>query len=326
MDTLDRQLTRLAQRGEVGLIVDVGLIQAAGGGRDSIIAAIADRQYGVVSRAQLLAAGIGLGAIATRLGHQRLHPLHRGVYAVGHTALAPGAREMAAVLACWPGALVSHRAAAGSIWHLVEPSPDLVDLTVARAHRRRRPGLHVHCSQRLAPEDVAVVRGIPVTSAARTVVDLAEDAPDRCLERAFDEAITRRLATTASIGAAVQRLPGRRGASRARALLERDAEPAFTRSEAEERLLALIRDAGLRIPEVNGRVGEHTVDFVWRDRRLIVEVDGYRFHSTRTAFERDRVRDAELTGAGLRVIRITWRQLEKEPLAVLVRLAQALAI
>ncbi|MEA2363574.1 MAG: hypothetical protein QOD71_2719 [Thermoleophilaceae bacterium] len=156
------------------------------------------------------------------------------------------------------------------------------------------------------------------------MVDLADHAPDRYLERAFEEALTRRVATTASIAAAVERLPGRRGATRLKALLERDAEPALTRSEAEERLLALIREAALPPPEVNRRIGRHTVDFVWRDRRLIVETDGYRFHSTRTAFERDRIRDAELTAAGFRVIRVTWRQLEKEPLAVLTRLAQAL--
>jgi very-short-patch-repair endonuclease len=324
MDALDRQLTQLAERAEVGLVVDVDLIRHAGAGSDWMIAAIAERQYGVVSRAQLLAAGIGPGAIATRLGHQRLHRLHRGVYAVGHTALAPRAREMAAVLACWPGALVTHRTAAGSIWQLVEPLADPIELTVSAGHRNRRPELRVHCSRRLVAEDLAVVHGIPATSAARTVVDLAEDVPDRYLERAFDEAVTRKLATTASIAAAVQRLPGRRGAGRLKALLERDREPAFTRSEAEERLLALIREAGLPPPEVNGRFGRHMVDFAWRDRRLIVETDGYRFHSTPTAFERDRIRDAELTGAGFRVIRVTWRQLDTEPLAVVARLAGAL--
>ncbi|MEA2363575.1 MAG: hypothetical protein QOD71_2720 [Thermoleophilaceae bacterium] len=156
MDALERQLTRLAESGEAGLIVDVSVIGRAGAGRDCTIAAIAERQYGVVSRAQLLAAGIGPGAIATRLGHQRLHPLHRGVYAVGHRALAPRAREMAAVLACWPGALVSHQTAAGSFWQLVEASTGGIHVTVSRAHRRRRPGLRAHCSQRLAPEDLAV--------------------------------------------------------------------------------------------------------------------------------------------------------------------------
>ena len=324
MDALSRQLVQLAKTGGVGLIVDVAAVCPAGAGKDPMIAALAQRQYGVVSRWQLLAMGIGPGAIATRIERGRLHRLHRGVYVVGHTVLPPLACEMAAVLACWPGALVSHRSAAASIWSLIEYADEAVDVTVSRAHRRRRPGLSVHCSRRLHPEDIAVVRGIPVTSPARTLVDLAEIATARELERAFDQATTHRLATTASITAAVERLNGRHGTSRVRALIERQAEPMFTRSEAEERLLALIRRAGLPAPEVNRPVGRHMVDFVWRERRLIVETDGYQFHSSRTAFERDRTRDAELTGAGFRVVRVTWRQLTEESLAIVARLAQAL--
>jgi very-short-patch-repair endonuclease len=324
MDALRRQLIRTVEKGEVGLVVDVGLVSPPEAGRDWVIAAIAERQYGVVSRAQLLAAGIGTGAIATRIARHRLHPLHRCVYAVGHTALPPLAREMAAVLACWPGAVVSHRSAGSAIWQLLEALDDVIDLTVSRRSPRRRPGLRVHRSRRLAPEDVAVVRGIPVTSPARTLADLAEDASDRDLERAFDEATTRRLVTTASISAAVVRLNGRHGTGRLRALQQRDTEPAFTRSEAEERLLALIRKADLPAPEVNALVARHTVDFLWRERRLIVEVDGYHFHSTRSAFERDRVRDAELIAAGFRVVRITWRQLAEEQLVVVARLAAVL--
>lgn len=114
MDVLHRELARRAEKGDVGLIVDVAIVSPPNAGRDWTIAAVAARQYGVVSRAQLLAAGIGPGAIATRIGKHRLHPLHRGVYAVGHTALPPLAREMAAVLACWPGAVVSHRSAGGA--------------------------------------------------------------------------------------------------------------------------------------------------------------------------------------------------------------------
>jgi very-short-patch-repair endonuclease len=319
----DRELDSVAKSGDVGTIVDRAAV-GAGAGRDALIADIATRQYGVVSRAQLLAGGIGDGAITTRVRRCGLHPLHRGVYAVGHTALAPLARQLAAVLACGEGAVVSHRSAAGAIWRLVDAIDDVVDITIPRSNRRR-PGLRVHRSRVLDAEDTRVVRGIPVTSVPRTLVDLAEEVTDRELERAFDEALTRRLATATSITAAVHRLHGRRGTSRLRALLERDTEPTFTRSEAEERLLGLIRNAGLPPPQVNARIATHTVDFAWRDPQLIVETDGYRFHSTRTVFERDRIRDAELTGAGFRVIRVTWRQLETEPLAVLARLAQALA-
>jgi very-short-patch-repair endonuclease len=308
------------------LVVDVGLVRPERDGPDWAIAALAERQYGVVSRSQLLAARLGPGAIATRVSGFRLHRLHRGVYAVGHRALVPLADEMAAVLACWPCALVSHRSAATSIWQLLDGRPEVVDLTVTRAHQPRRPGLRMHRTRRLAPEDVRVVRGIPATSPARTVVDLAEVATDRELERAFDEAMTRNLTTTASVTAAVERMQGRRGTTRVRALLDRDSDPAFTWSEAEERLLALVRDAGLAEPAVNRRVGRHTVDFLWPDRRLIVETDGFRFHSTRSAFERDRARDGELTAAGFRVMRITWRQLTDHPLAVVAQVARALAL
>jgi very-short-patch-repair endonuclease len=323
MPEFDREVDWLSEDGAVGRVVDVERLPRERTGRDSLIASIATRQYGVVSRAQLLAAGISDGAITTRIRRFGLHPLHRGVYAVGHTALVPLAREMAAVLACGEGAVVSHRSAASSLWHLIDVIDDLIDITIPRSNRRR-PGLRVHRSRMLGSDDTQVVRGVPVTSVPRTLVDLAETAPDRDLERAFDEAITRRLTTTASIGAAVQRLHGRRGTSRLQVLLDRNTEPAFTRSEAEERLLALIREAGLPPADVNGRVVGHTVDFLWRDDRLIVGVDGYRFHSTRTAFERDRKRDAELTAAGFRVIRITWRQLADEPLAIVARVARAL--
>jgi very-short-patch-repair endonuclease len=325
VDALERQLITLARRAEVGLIVDVGLAPPRHAGRDWTIAALAERQYGVVARWQLLAAGIGPGAIDTRLAGHRLHRLVRGVYAVGHTALAPFAEEMAAVLACWPGALISHASAAMSIWRVLEPREGPMELTVAGGAQSRRPSLRVHRTRLLAADDVSVVRGIPVTSVARTLVDLAESASDRDLERAFDEALTRNLATATSVAAAVQRATGRRGTKRLKALIERDTDPAFTRSEAEERLLALVRASGLAEPEVNARLGGHTVDFVWRDKRLAVETDGYRYHSTRAAFERDRLRDAELTARGFRVIRVTWRQLTEQPLAVVARIAAALS-
>jgi very-short-patch-repair endonuclease len=167
-------------------------------------------------------------------------------------------------------------------------------------------------------------RGIPVTSPARTLLDLAAVAPSHDLERAFDEALTQRLTTTASLTAAVERAQGHHGAGRVRALLARSEEPALTRSEAERRFLALVREARLPAPMVNAHVAGYLVDFLWRDSRLIVEIDGYRFHSSRAAFERDRLRDAELNAAGFRVVRVTWRQLVEEPVAVIARLARAL--
>jgi very-short-patch-repair endonuclease len=308
---------------EVGLVVDAAAVRPPRPGRDWMIATLATMQYGVVSRAQLLAAGIGPGAIETRLKRHQLHPLHRGVYAVGHTALVPLARELAAVLACGSGAVLSHRTAAW-IWRILEFAGELIDVTVPRSNRRR-PGLTVHRSRSLGPEDTRVHRGIPVTAPARTLLDLAEVATARELERAFDEAITQRLTTYPALAAAVQQANGHRGIRALRELLARTEEPTITRSEAEERFLALTREADLPAPQVNARVGAHIVDFLWPDRRLVVEVDGYRFHASRTAFERDRRRDADLNATGFRVLRITWRQLVEEPVAVIARLAQALA-
>jgi very-short-patch-repair endonuclease len=308
---------------EVGLVVDPAAVRPPRPGRDWMIATLATMQYGVVSRSQLLAAGIGPGAIETRLKRHQLHPLHRGVYAVGHTALVPLAREMAAVLACGPNAVVSHYAAA-SLLRLLEVAVDVIDVTVPRTNRRR-PGIRVHRSRSLAAEDVCVRRGLPVTAPARTLLDLAEVATARDLERAFDEAVTKGLTSHDALVAVVGRSRGHRGTGKLRDLLTRTDEPALTRSAAEERFLGLVRDAGLPAPAVNVQLAGYVVDFLWRDQALVVEVDGYRFHSSRGAFERDRRRDADLNAHGFRVIRITWRQLVEEPLAVIARIARALA-
>jgi very-short-patch-repair endonuclease len=307
----------------VGVVVDVRELRPPGPGRDWLIAALASRQYGVVSTRQLRAAGIGPGAIASRIRRHRLHRLHRGVYAVGHTALAPLAREMAAVLACGEGAAISHRSAA-VLWELAQPSDGPMDVTVPRGGRSR-PGLRIHRGRSVGPRDVRTLRGIPVTSPARTLIDFAEVAPGRELERAVDEALVRRLSTRRALVAAVRRLNGHRGAARLRKLVEREEPPAMTRSEAEERFLGLTRAAEIEAPQVNVRLHGHLVDFVWLRSALVVEVDGYRFHSSRAAFERDRRRDAELGAAGYRVIRVTWEQLREEPYCVVRRLAQALA-
>jgi very-short-patch-repair endonuclease len=233
------------------------------------------------------------------------------------------AEEMAAVLACGRGAAISHRAAA-VLQRLLERREEIIDVTVGRSNRRR-PGLRVHRSRTLTSEDVLIHRGIRVTTPTRTLLDLAETEPARELERAYDEAVAQRLVTSTSIVAAVERARGRHGTSELRALVTRFEEPAFTRSQAEEHCLALIRQAGLPLPRVNAPIGPHCVDFLWREAGLVVEVDGYRFHSSRAAFERDRRRDAHLQAAGFRVMRVTWRQLKQEPLAVVARLARVLA-
>jgi very-short-patch-repair endonuclease len=147
----------------------------------------------------------------------------------------------------------------------------------------------------------------------------------RALEQALAEARARRLVTRGALHAALARAPRRHGSAALRTLLSCEAEPALTRSEAEERLLALVRKARLPEPECNVRLAGYEVDFLWRDRRLVVEVDGYAFHSSPAAFERDRLRDGELEDAGYRVRRITWRQLTEDAAGVEQRLRRALA-
>jgi very-short-patch-repair endonuclease len=318
----DRQSgTRAA---DVRDVVEVGRPRRPQTGRDATIASLAARQYGVVSTRQLLAAGVGHDAIATRVRRHTLHRLHRGVYAVGHTVLVPLAREMAAVLACGPGAAISHRSAA-VLWRLLPDANGPIDVTVVRSGRRR-PGLRIHRSTSLGADDVTTLRGIPTTTPTRAILDLAEQAPERELERALDEALVQKLTSETALVAAVQNAPGRRGAPRITNLLARGGPPALTRSEAEERFLQLIRAAGLEAPDVNARIGNHVVDFLWRRHRLVVEIDGFQYHSSRKAFERDRRRDAELAAAGYRVIRITWMQLTQEPYSVIARLSPALHV
>jgi very-short-patch-repair endonuclease len=291
---------------------------------DRAIAALAEAQCGLVTRAQLAALGLGFGAIDHRIARGRLHRLHRGVYAVGHTALAPHARELAAVLACGPDAVLSHQSAA-ALWGLRPDHPGDVHVTIGRSGSQSRAGLQVHRTRSLDARDIRLRQGIPATSPARTIIDLADILSERDLARVIDEAEIRHLARRRELLAATERLgPGRRGSAQLAGILRRHDGPALTRSQAEERLLSLIARAGLPRPEANVRMQGLEVDLLWRGKRLVVEVDGYAFHATRAAFERDRARDAHLNAAGLRVVRVTWRQIVDEPYVLVARIAQAL--
>jgi very-short-patch-repair endonuclease len=269
---------------------------------DAAIASLAARQCGVVTTAQLAAAGIGERAIAHRVATRWLTRLHRGVYRVGPVP-GPYAREMAAVLAT-SGALSHHTAAA--VWGFRPPHDGDVHIT---ATTRSRHGIRVHRSHSF---NAAVHLGLPLTTAARTLHDLGPLLPQHDLDRAVEEALIRGLATP--------------GELRTRPALRRAAivEPRLTRSEAERRLLRLIRAAKLPPPQTNAHVAGWEVDVLWPRHRLVVEVDGYAYHGNRAAFERDRRKDASLVAAGYRVVRITWRQIVDEPHAVVALLARLL--
>jgi very-short-patch-repair endonuclease len=286
---------------------------------DPIIAQLAARQHGVVARRQLLAAGVSPSAIKVRVENRRLTPLHRGVYRLGETDTRL-TQLAAAVLAGGAGAVLSHHAAA-ELHGFRGPRAGPIDVTVPADHARHRPGLRMHRGR----VDAVKVHGIPVTTPARTILDLATELTARELRRAIEEAQIQRKLDPHSLTDAVDQAAGHRGARALRAAANHTHEPRLTRSEAERRLLDLIDRAGLPRPQTNVRVASWEVDAVWPAERLVVEVDGFAFHSTRDAFERDRRKETELAAAGYRVARVTWRQIAREREAVVASLARALS-
>jgi very-short-patch-repair endonuclease len=281
---------------------------------DEAIARLAERQYGVVTRSQLIALGLGRGAIRSRLQRHWLHPLYRGVYAVGQRQLRREARWMAAVLACGPGSVLSH-IPGGAHWQIVRDRGPC-HVTSPRA-RRSRPGIRVH--EALLPSDeITVHEGIPITTVPRTLFDLAAVLPRRQLERAINEAELLQLWDELSLDHLLHRYPRHKGNRAVRAALQKRREGATaTKSELEEMFLALIDATGIPRPEINALVEGYEVDAVWRDARLVVELDGRGAHGTAAAFERDRERDRVLQVAGWRPVRITHRQMRDAPRVVI---------
>lgn len=284
---------------------------------------MAAAQNGVVHRDQLGAVGLDRSAIRRRVARGSLHPLLPGVFAVGPPLPARLSAETAALLYAGDGAALSHATAAW-LWGLVRVEPEDVALTAAGRKVRQRPGVRVHQVAALDIRDVRLRHGLPVTAPARTLIDLAAGPHD--VDAALNEARVQGLLDDAALHAALERAPGRTGTARLRALLGAEIGPALTRSELERRLRNLIRSAGLPWPRFNVMVHGHLVDAVWPELRVVLETDGYRVHGHRSAFERDRKRDLTLAAAGYLVIRVSWRQLCAEPMAVLARLAESLAL
>jgi very-short-patch-repair endonuclease len=223
---------------------------------------------------------------------------------------------MAALLACGPRAVLSHRTAA-AVWGIGTAGRD-VDVTVSGTQARSRDGIRVHRGH-LLQRDVRIRESLRVTAPARTLLDLAGALAEDELARAVNEAQVLRLVSRTELAAVARH----RGAGRLRTVLH--VEPRLSRSELERRMLALVRRIGLPEPATNARVLGHEVDFVWAEQRVIVETDGFDVHSTRAAFERDRARDALLSANGWRVLRFSWWQVEHEPEVVAARLAVLLA-
>lgn len=292
--------------------------------REQCIVDIACRQYGVVTRAQLLALGLRDDGIDGRVAAGGLRRLHRGVYGIG-PVLPPRAPLIAAVFACGPRAVLSH-SSAGAVFEVTEPSPEArIDVTLPVPLDRRHAGIQLHRVARLADDERTERDGIPVTTPLRTLADLASVLTERDLERAIARAERAGLVRAADLDRLPDRYAGRRGSATLRAVLGRAHGPQLTRSEAEVRFLALIRRAKLPAPRANVALDGYEIDFLWPDHKLAVEVDGFRFHDSRASFERDRRRSADLASNGIQVIPLTWRQIVNEELATAVLLARALA-
>jgi len=267
---------------------------------------------------------VGEGAIAHAIKRGRLHRVFRGVYALGHRRIGERGRLMAAILACGPGTVVSHRSAA-ALLGLIDDGPVVIDVITPGASGRGIDGIRFHRVRPPRLEETGTVGGIPCTSPARTLVDLAGTVGDWTLRSAFERAAHRRLLDIAAIEASID--PRRRGMKGLLALIEkwRAAAPLTKtrgklKSPLEAKVLPLLVQRDLPPPLINAPVaiadGRIEVDFLWREQRFVVEADSRDFHDTAMAFERDRWRDRELMRAGYSVLRVTHKEAEHEGEAV----------
>jgi very-short-patch-repair endonuclease len=287
---------------------------------DGTIARIATRQHGVATREQLLAAGVSASAIARRVRRGSLLAEFRGVYRVGHRAPSAHARYTAAVLACGPGALLSGRAAA-HLLGLVKAAPRWPEVTAST--ERRVAGVRTHRCRVPSTGDAASHDGIPVTSAARTLVDLAATLSAESLARACHEAGVRYRTTPGQVEAVLARRPNSRGARKLRRILHGDVR--VTLSTLERSFIALLSREGLPLPETNRAVGGRRVDCHWPNRSLTVELDGYRYHRSRHAWEQDRRREREARARGDEFRRYTYGDVIDDPTYLVAELRQLFA-
>jgi hypothetical protein len=274
---------------------------------------LAQRQHGRVAHRQLLALGFTRSAIGRRIDSGELVSVHPRVYAVGHDVRTAEAAWMAAVLAAGPRALLSHRSAAAA-WDLRRTSSGLVEVTAVSRSRRSLRGVRVHQTRGFHPHDVACIKSIPVTSLARTLLDNAEVLPLRQVIRMIEEAERLQIFDLKALEGLIERSRGRHGIKPLRAAIsEVNGEPARVNSDWERDFLDFCDDYGLPRPELNVIVEGYEVDALWRDQKLIVELDSWGHHRHRSAFENDRRKYGALQLAGYLVLPITWRRLEEEP-------------
>lgn len=294
------------------------------GGRHDPLAQLAERQHGVVSIRQLTGPlGYSRNAVSRAVGDGRLHLLHRGVYAVGHTRISSHGKCLAAVLACGRGALLSHFSA-GWLWDVAKVNPEPIHVTTS-VWRTPRPPLHLHQSLALTAEDRALVEGIPVTALPRTLLDLAATVRFSWLEKMIERSEDLGLFDLREVEELLARTVGHHGHRRLREAIALYQSSSFTRSGLERRFLELWRQTGRPQPRANYVEHGFELDCYWPEYRFAVELDVFETHGTRAAFERDRKRQEDLLLAGIVMTRVTGPRLEREPEAVIARVAQLLA-
>jgi very-short-patch-repair endonuclease len=285
---------------------------------DRKVANLAGQQHGIVARWQLLDLGLSDQMIKVRLRRGVLHRVHRGVFAYGHRALTFESRWMAATLACGPRGVLSHRSA-GQLWGFV-PRGRIAPEVTRPGRAANRPFVIAH-SGSLLDDEVARVRGIPVTSVPRTMLDLAATRPGREVERAWNQMEVLELRDRLSVPDLLRRHPRRKGSALLDRLANRKTLPVgITRNDFEEAFLALIDSHGLPRPRMNAHIAVrgrfYEVDCLWEEQWVAIELDGGGTHKTTEAFERDRERDRILGAEGFTAGRITWHHLHDTPDAV----------
>jgi very-short-patch-repair endonuclease len=277
----------------------------------------------MVSAVQLHRCGLGKDAVAYRVSTGRLHPEFHGVYSFGCGELPPLAREHGALLVCGEASFLSHHSAA-FLWGLRKTAPPTVEVSVCGRVIASRDGIRVHRIKTIDDREVRRRDGLWVSSPARVMLELAAAAP-ALLPDALDAALAARLITRKDLDCVLARNRPCRGSGRLAELLGDETATALTRSKTEKRFLKLIRSARLPVPDTNVPLGRYELDFVWWQERLVVEIDGYTFHSGPRAFYRDREKDLLLRDHGLEGLRFTRDHVHYEPEMVLARVAQALA-
>ncbi len=262
-----------------------------------------------MTRPQLLQLGLGPAAIRYRVKIGRLYPLYGGVYAVGHRPISPYAHALAAVLACGPGAVLSHGSAA-TLWGITKHWDRPLEVTTRTSHRHR--GLRNHRSKTLTLDDITEHFGVPVTTPARTLLDNAPRLTDAAPARGVNDLRLQRYLWLADLSDILERHSASRSANRLREQLAHP-EQAPTRSDFERAFSPFAKRYGLSEPLLNTQVAGYEADIYFPDYKLVVELDGYETHGTREGFECDRDRDADLLAAGIATVRMTWERFSLTP-------------